>query len=85
MSCRPVAGRHCRHGIVLAGLGAIIGFAGSAALGRLLANQLYGVDPLDPITYSLVAALLALVAIAASLVPASQATRVDPLVTLRGE
>jgi len=74
-----------RHGIVLAGLGAAVGFAGSAALGRLLASQLYGVDPLDPITYSLVAALLALVAIAASLVPASQATRVDPLVTLRGE
>ena len=42
-----------------------------------------GVDPLDPITYSLVAGLLGLVAITASLIPAARATRVDPLVALR--
>ena len=80
-----VLGMVVRHGILLAGLGALIGFAGSAALGQLLASELYGVDPLDPITYSLVAGLLALVAIAASLVPAARATRVDPLVALRDE
>ncbi len=78
-----VLGMVLRHGVVLAGLGAVIGFAGSAALGQLVASELYGVDPLDPITYSLVAGLLGLVAITASLIPAVRATRVDPLVALR--
>ncbi len=80
-----VLGMVLRHGVLLAGLGAVIGFAGSAALGRLIASELYGVDPLDPITYSLVAGLLGLVAITASLIPAARASRVDPLVALRDE
>ena len=52
---------------------------------RLLSTQLFGVEPTDPATFTLVAVGLALVALVATLVPAMRATRVDPLVALRQE
>jgi ABC-type antimicrobial peptide transport system permease subunit len=66
-------------------IGLVVGILGAIAVTRLLATQLFGVDPTDPPTFTLVAVGLALVALVATLVPALRATRVDPLVALRQE
>ncbi len=69
--------------LALAGVG--FGVAAAAGLARLLAWFLYGVAPLDPLTFALVPLLLAGVAIGACLAPAWRAARVDPNVALRYE
>ncbi len=71
--------------VKMAALGVLIGLAGSLALTRLMAKMLYGVSPGDPLTYSAVAAILTLVALGASYVPARRALRIDPIVALRFE
>jgi putative ABC transport system permease protein len=71
--------------MAMAGLGIAIGIAGALALTRLLASLLYGVTPTDPLTFTAVALLLALVAVAASLLPARRAAAVDPMVAMRAE
>jgi putative ABC transport system permease protein len=52
---------------------------------RMLRQQLWDVSPTDPLTLTLVVAILALTGLTASYVPARRATRVDPLVVLRSE
>ncbi|MGH7445106.1 MAG: ABC transporter permease [Longimicrobiales bacterium] len=74
-----------KHAIVLVGVGVAAGLAGAFALTRLMAAMLYGVAPSDPVTFVGVAALLAAVALVASLVPVARAARVDPLDALRTE
>ena len=69
----------------LAALGVCIGLFAALAGARLLASQLYGVSARDPLTYAAISLLLALVALAASLLPALRATRVDPMSALRAE
>ena len=65
--------------------GLAIGLAGAAALGGVLTKLLYGVTPTDVPTFVGVAAVLLAVALAACLVPAWRAVRVDPLEALRSE
>ncbi|MGH9768295.1 MAG: ABC transporter permease [Blastocatellia bacterium] len=72
-------------GLWLVGLGAALGVAGGATVSRLLRSLLFGLSPFDPIAYVIVAALLMVVAVVASLVPARRATTVDPMVALRCE
>ena len=67
--------------LTLAGL--VTGLAASFALTRLLQAQLFNVKPTDPMTLTVVAAFIAVVAFVACYVPAQRATRVDPMVTLR--
>jgi putative ABC transport system permease protein len=74
-----------REGLRLSLIGVGCGIAAALLLARLLHAFLYGVSPTDPLTYALVAILLALVAALASLLPARRATRVDPVVALRAE
>jgi putative ABC transport system permease protein len=69
----------------LALLGVGIGLAGALLLTRLMGSLLYGVAPSDPLIYTVVGALLLMVALAASYVPARRAMRVDPVVALRQE
>ena len=66
-------------------LGVAMGTAGALALGRVLSSLIFGVRPTDPITFLVVAALLAAVALVASIVPAYRASKVDPMVALRYE
>jgi putative ABC transport system permease protein len=66
-------------------IGVVIGLAGALALGRVVASLIYGVKPSDPATFFAVSALLATVALLASIVPAYRATQVDPMKTLRNE
>lgn len=72
-------------GLRLAVIGAILGALGAAAAGQVLESMLYGVSALDPIALGGAAGALLLVAVAANLVPARAATKVDPLRALRAE
>jgi putative ABC transport system permease protein len=72
-----------RQGLGLAGLGLAIGLPASLALAPLLASQLYGVAPGDLVSLLAVVSVLGLAALAACVVPASRALRVDPVKALR--
>ena len=74
-----------RQGVGLALAGVAIGLVGSLALTRLIASQLFGVQPTDPVTFVATAVLLVLVSVIATLLPAGRAARVDPMVALRAE
>src|SRR5262249_4116855 len=71
-----------REAIVLVGAGLAFGLAGSVALRRAVANELYGVSPLDPAVISAVVAVLASVAVLAAVGPVRRALRVDPVIVL---
>jgi putative ABC transport system permease protein len=66
-------------------VGLLAGVLASLAVTRLLRAQLYGVSAADPIVLTSVAALLCLVAVIATLVPARRAMKVDPLIALTPE
>jgi putative ABC transport system permease protein len=72
-------------GLRLIGLGTIAGLAASFGVTRLLASQLWGVSPHDPVTMCVVVAVVVGVGLAACYFPARRAMRVDPMVALRYE
>ena len=80
-----VLGMILRHGLVLTGVGLVAGIASSFLVNRALGSLLFNVRPTDPVTLLGVSAIIALVAIVACVIPARNATRVDPLVVLRQE
>ncbi len=80
-----VLGMVVGEGLRLAGTGIVVGLLLAAGLTRIIQRFLFGVTPTDVMTFAGVAALLAVVSVAASLVPARRATRVDPMVALRAE
>jgi predicted permease len=82
---RSVLSMVLREAAQLVGVGVIIGLPLVFALSRLLESQLFGVSATDPLTLTFAAALLGLVGLIASYLPARRATRVDPLVALRYE
>jgi len=72
-------------GLLLGGLGVAVGLAAAVASTRVLRSLLFEVTPTDPVTLGAVAGLLLVVALAATLLPARRATKVDPMVALRYE
>ena len=74
-----------RSGAVVTGLGLLAGALGSVFVTRSLESMLVDVPRLDPVAYGVVALLLTLVALAACWIPASRATRVDPVIALRAD
>jgi predicted permease len=74
-----------RRGLVLAGIGVAIGLGGAAASTRLMRSLLFGISPLDPITFAAVSVVLGAAAVLASYLPARRAAAVDPIETLRAE
>jgi len=74
-----------RHGLVLAGIGVVIGLGAAAGVTRLMSTLLYGITPLDPVTYVAVPVLLVIATVLASSVPAWRAASVDPVEALRVE
>lgn len=74
-----------RQGATLAIIGVAVGLAAAFWLTRVLESLVYGVQTRDPIIFIGVALVLTLVAMAASLIPARRATKVDPVIALRAE
>jgi putative ABC transport system permease protein len=72
-------------GLLVTGVGLGVGIGCALGLTRLIAMLLYGVEPNDPLTFVVVASILALVALAACYIPARRATRVDAVIALRSE
>jgi ABC-type antimicrobial peptide transport system permease subunit len=74
-----------RHGLALAGAGVLIGLLAAAGLSRLMASLLFGISPLDPLTFAAVPIVLAAATVLASYLPARRATMVDPVEILKAE
>jgi putative ABC transport system permease protein len=74
-----------RQGLILSFVGVAIGVAGALMVTRVLGALLFGVSALDPFTFAAVPLLLVVVAVAASYLPARRASRVDPLIAMRGD
>jgi len=82
---RGILGQFVRESLVLAFVGMILGLSAAAALSQALQSFVWGVRPLDPMTFIAVSAVLMAMAVGASLLPAVRATRVNPTEALRYE
>jgi putative ABC transport system permease protein len=69
-------------GLWLLAAGVVVGLGGAFAIRRAMETQLYGIQPMDPLVLSAVAAVLGVVAFIACAVPARRASRIDPLMAL---
>ncbi|HXS80481.1 MAG TPA: ADOP family duplicated permease, partial [Gammaproteobacteria bacterium] len=74
-----------RHGLALAGVGVAIGLVAAAGLTRLMSTLLYGITPLDPLTYAAVPVILVMTTVLASYLPARQVMSIEPVEALRSE
>jgi hypothetical protein len=74
-----------RQGLQLAAVGTALGLAAAVGLTRLMSSLLFGITPLDPVTYTAVSLLLMLAAALASYLPARRAMAADPVQALRAE
>ncbi|HLB44649.1 MAG TPA: FtsX-like permease family protein, partial [Candidatus Limnocylindrales bacterium] len=87
LGARPdrVLGLVLGRGVRLAVVGAGAGLVAAVAVSRVMRSLLFGVSATDPLTFVVVIAVLLAVAVAATWLPASRATRVDPVDVLRAE
>jgi predicted permease len=74
-----------RYGLALAGAGTVTGLAAAAGLTQLMKSVLFGISPVDPVTYTAVPLVLVAATVLASYLPARRAAAVDPVETLRAE
>jgi predicted permease len=80
-----ILGLVVREGMQLAGIGILLGMTGAAALTRVMASLLFGVNARDAVTFTSASLILAVVALLACFFPARRATRIDPIAALREE
>jgi predicted permease len=73
------------HGMRLAMTGVALGLLAAFALTRVMKSLLFGVEPTDPLTFTVIALLLLIVALLACWIPARRATKVDPMIALKYE
>jgi len=74
-----------RQGLTLSLTGVLVGLVAAVVLTRLMRSLLFGVEPVDNLTFGMIAGVLLLVAAVACWIPARRATRVDPMIALRNE
>jgi ABC-type antimicrobial peptide transport system permease subunit len=82
---QELTGMFVRHGLVLTGIGVAFGLLGAALSMHFLSSLLFGVKPVDIVTYGGVSIGLAATALLASYLPSRKAATVDPMIALRGE
>jgi len=82
---RAVTRMFVYRGVTLSGVGIALGAAAAAAVTRSMSSLLFGVTPVDALTFAAAAGVLVVAALAASYVPARRAASVDPVETLRGQ
>jgi predicted permease len=82
---RELSGMFIRHSLLLSGIGIAIGLVAAAAMTRLMSTLLYGITPLDPVTYVTVPLVLMMATVIASYVPARRAASADPVEALKEE
>ncbi len=80
-----VIGQVLQEGLLLAGKGVLIGLAGGLVVSLAISSMLFGIAPIDPMTYLTVCLVLALVILVASVVPSFRALAIDPIKALRSE
>jgi ABC-type antimicrobial peptide transport system permease subunit len=80
-----ILGLVLREGLELVVIGLVLGIVGAASLQKVVATEIYGVRPLDPLVLASVMVLLAIVTLAACIIPARRAMGVEPTVALRYE
>jgi ABC-type antimicrobial peptide transport system permease subunit len=74
-----------RDSLILTATGVLMGIPLAAMIGKALASSLYGIQPLDVVSFTFAIAGVAVVAVAASMIPARRAASVDPLRALRAD
>ncbi len=74
-----------REGLIVTGVGILIGIVAAFGLTRLIASQLYGVTPTDPLTIAVVVLVLTAISVLACVIPARHAANAEPLKALRVE
>jgi putative ABC transport system permease protein len=74
-----------RQALMLTGTGTLIGLVAAAGLTRVMSSLLYGISPLDPLTYVAVPVVLISAALLASYLPARRAAAVDPVLALKSD
>jgi len=74
-----------RFGLQLVAAGLLIGLAISTTTNRLLTTQLWNISPNDPLTFTVVILVIAIIGVLACWIPARRAVRVEPMIALRHE
>lgn len=74
-----------QHGLPLSGVGAVVGLVAAVGLGRLMSSLLFGIGPMDPVSYAAAFIVTIAAAALASYLPARHAAAISPMETLKND